>query len=100
MSNWRQNKTLHVVLVLTVFTCTGFTVAWLGRQIVEALGFERFSLEYWLMWIFAMLPIYNVIILGYAFIFGKYTFFRNKQKKTWKRMKGWFGGQSKSDGSA
>jgi hypothetical protein len=86
-----QNKALHLVLVLVVFTCTGFTVAWLGRQIVEAIDVERFSLAYWLIWIFAMLPIYNVILLGYAFLFGKFTFFRAKQIKTWRRIKGLFG---------
>ena len=94
MSEWRNHKVVHIVLVLAVFTCTGFTVAWLGRQIVEWIGSERYSLGYWLMWIFAMLPIYNVIILGYAFIFGKFTFFRQKQIKTWKRIKGLFGGKS------
>ena len=92
MSEWRNHKVVHIVLVLAVFTCTGFTVAWLGRQIVEWIGIERYSLGYWLMWIFAMLPIYNVIILGYAFIFGNFTFFRQKQIKTWKRIKGLFGG--------
>lgn len=91
MSDWRDNKVVDVILILLVFTCTGFTVAWLGRQLVEAIAIERFSVGYWLIWIFAMLPIYNVIILGYAFIFGKFSFFRAKQIKTWNKLKGLFG---------
>ncbi|MEM7040988.1 MAG: DUF6787 family protein [Bacteroidota bacterium] len=89
MANWRENKTLHVVLVLVVFSCTGLTVARLGAVIAEAVGLERFSFLWWMMWIVALLPIYNVFLLIYAWIFGKYTFFRAKQKKMISRMMFW-----------
>ena len=87
----REHQVVHLVLVLLVFTCTGFTVAWIGREIAAFTGLARTSVWYWLLWIFGLLPIYNVIILVYAFIFGKYRFFREKQKKTWKRIRKLFG---------
>jgi ABC-type iron transport system FetAB permease component len=86
---WREQKAVHVVLILLVFTCTGFSVARVGIWIAAAAGFERFSLEYWLLWIFGLLPIYNVLLLGYAFLFGKFQYFRAKQKRTWRFLTGW-----------
>lgn len=83
-----QPKWLHTLLVLVVFTCTGLTVAWLGRQLTGWMGIERFSWQYWLFWVVGLLPIYQVILLIYAFLFGKYSYFRAKQLKLWRRMTG------------
>ena len=86
---WREKKPVHLVLILLVFTCTGLTVARLGIWISVASGIERFSLAYWLLWIFGLLPIYNVILLIYAFCFGKYQYFRDKQRRTWQKLTSW-----------
>lgn len=86
---WSQNKVVHVILVLLVFSCTGLSVARIGRLLTEWLEVERFSLAYWLLWIVALLPVYNVLLLCFAFIFGKFTYFREKQKRTWRKMTGW-----------
>jgi uncharacterized BrkB/YihY/UPF0761 family membrane protein len=86
---WREKRPVHVILILLVFTCTGLTVARLGILLTQLAGIERFSLGYWLVWIFGLLPIYNVILLVYAAIFGKYRFFRDKQRRTWRILTGW-----------
>jgi hypothetical protein len=86
---WREKKAVHVTLILLVFTCTGLTIARLGVWIAHLAGFERFSVAYWLMWIFGLLPIYNVLLLIYAALFGKYQYFREKQKRTWRFLTGW-----------
>lgn len=87
--DWRSHKVVHVVLILLVFTCTGLSVARIGGWLAEWAGFERFSLAYWLMWIVALLPVYNVLLLVFAFIFGKYAYFRAKQRRMWQKMTGW-----------
>jgi hypothetical protein len=89
LKTWSEHKVVHVVLVLLVFSCTGLTVARIGGWLTEWMGFERFSLAYWLMWIVALLPVYNVLLLCYAFIFGKFRYFREKQKRTWRKLTGW-----------
>jgi hypothetical protein len=86
---WRERKPVHVTLILLVFTCTGLTVARLGVWLTGLAGIERFSWEYWLFWIFGLLPIYNVILLVYAFVFGKFQYFRAKQKRTWAFLTRW-----------
>ncbi|MFN8397418.1 MAG: DUF6787 family protein [Bacteroidia bacterium] len=87
---FKERKWVHWTLVLLVFTCTGLSVARIGGWLAEVAGFKRFSLEYWLMWILALLPVYNVLLLCYAFVFGKFVYFREKQKRMWRRMTGWW----------
>jgi hypothetical protein len=81
-----DRKWVHVVRVLMVFICTGTTTARIGSFLVESLGVERFSVWYFVIFIFGLLPIYNVILLPFAFLFGKYQFFRDKQKRTWRLL--------------
>lgn len=95
MPGFFEKKWVNVTIILLVFTCTGLTVARLGVLITGALGFERFSWEYWLVWIFGLLPIYQVILLIYAFIFGKFQYFKAKQLKLWRRITGQQKKQSK-----
>lgn len=78
-----QAKWLHWTLVLLMFACTGFTVARLGAWILNYFEWERFSWQYWLMWLW-LLPIYNLILLGYGWIFGKSSYVRQKQRRYWK----------------
>lgn len=86
MPEKQTNKVMHVVLVLLVFACTGFTLARIGHLIMDYLEIERFSWNYWLMWI-ALLPLYNIVLLIFGLIFGKYQYMRDKQKRTWNKIK-------------
>lgn len=87
--DWKDQKWVHLVLVLLVFTCTGLTVARIGGLLAEWAGLQRFSVAYWLMWIVALLPLYNVLLLCFAFLFGKFKYFRAKQLRMWQRLTGW-----------
>ncbi|MFM2376287.1 MAG: hypothetical protein RLZZ165_1384 [Bacteroidota bacterium] len=88
--SWKDHQAVHVILVLLVFSCTGLSVARIGGWLAQWLGLEHFSLAYWLMWIVALLPLYNVLLLGFAFIFGKFRYFRDKQRRMVRRIAGWF----------
>ena len=84
-----KNKTfIHWVQVLSVFTLTGFSAAFIGREVVEGLGIARFSWLYWVIWIIGIFPIYNILLLGFAYLLGKYSYFREKQLKLWKKISG------------
>jgi hypothetical protein len=58
--SWKDHQAVHIILVLLVFSCTGLSVARIGGWLGQWLGLEHFSLAYWLMWIVALLPLYNV----------------------------------------
>ena len=77
----------QVFIILLVFACTGFTVMFLKKPIV-ALFTENgeqpllFSVIYYIL----ILPIYNLILLIYGFIFGQFKFFWAFEKRFFKRM--------------
>lgn len=80
----------RVVLILVVFACTGFTVMFLKRPVVEwVAGSEGeqplvFSVLYYLF----ILPIYNVLLLVYGAIFGQFRFFWDFEKRFFARLFG------------
>ncbi|WP_235299490.1 DUF6787 family protein [Portibacter marinus] len=79
----------QVFIILLVFACTGFTVMFLKRPIV---GFftedgERnllFSVIYYIL----ILPVYNLILLIYGFIFGQFQFFWEFERRFFRRIIG------------
>ena len=85
---WEVTR-LQVFIILLVFACTGFTVMFLKRPIV---GFFTengeqpllFSVLYYIL----ILPVYNLILLIYGFIFGQFKFFWEFEKRLFKRLIG------------
>lgn len=88
-SKWQLKSGCQVVIVLVVFACTGFTVLFLKRPIVAfftADGEQNvwFSVAYYIL----ILPVYNVILLCYGFLFGQFRFFWEFEKRTYHRIIG------------
>ncbi len=80
---------IRVVLILIVFACTGFTVMFLKEPVLSLIApkSERsvlFSIAYYAL----ILPVYNVILLIYGFIFGQFDFFWQFEKRMFSRMFG------------
>ncbi len=68
------------LLILLVFAITGSTAAYLSKLIMPLTGIEG-GFWYVVVYILLITPIYQVLLLGYAFVFGKFSFFWEKQKK-------------------
>lgn len=88
---WKLGNTLQVVLVLVVFACTGFTVLFIKKPILSALvgtsgSSKTASAIYWIL----IFPFYNVLLLGYGFIFGQFSFFWEFEKRTFRRIGNFF----------
>lgn len=94
---WKLGSAFQVVIVLVVFACTGFTVLLIKKPILNFLAGPSgdSTLASVLYYIF-ILPLYNVILLAYGFIFGQFNFFWEFEKRTFGRL---FGGRKKNDGS-
>ena len=78
-----------MILILIVFACTGTTVMLLKRPVVAFFAGDGeqpllFSILYYLL----ILPIYNVILLIYGFIFGQFSFFWEFEKRFIRRITG------------
>lgn len=88
-TRWQLKSAFQVFIILIVFACTGFTVLFLKRPVVAFFtnGEEQniwFSIIYYIL----ILPVYNVILLIYGFIFGQFTFFWEFEKRMFRRIAG------------
>lgn len=86
-AKWELKSLWQVVIVLIVFSCTGFTVLFIKGPILDLIsgGAER---EWWMtvVYILLILPIYNIILLIYGFIFGQFAFFWKYEQKMLRRF--------------
>ena len=95
---WKVESLLQVVIILFVFACTGFTVMFLKRPLFEYL-FEGGQVPWWasLVYYVLILPIYNIILLFYGFIFGQFRFFWNFERRLFARLFSKAAGDSQKD---
>jgi len=77
----------RVILILIVFTFTGFSVMFLKRPIVGYfIGDQGQSILFSIIYYILILPVYNLLLLMYGFIFGQFSFFWNFEKRFFKRI--------------
>ena len=79
----------RVIVILIVFAFTGTTVMLLKKPVVAFFAGDGeqpllFSILYYLL----ILPIYNMILLIYGFIFGQFSFFWEFEKRFFRRITG------------
>lgn len=88
---WELRSTGQVILVLLAFACTGITIMYLKRPLLYWLAGERgdSALATVLYYIF-ILPLYNIVLLGYGFVFGQFRFFWAFEKRFVERFFSWF----------
>ena len=84
---WNLKSPLQVVIILVVFACTGFTVLFIKKPILQFLAGDagNSTLATILYYLF-ILPLYNLILLGYGFIFGQFDFFWQFEKRFFQRI--------------
>lgn len=86
-SRWNLKSTAQVVIVLIVFACTGTTVLLIKRPLF-AYWFPDGDKPLWasITYFILILPVYNVFLLFYGFIFGQFKFFWEFEKRFFKRI--------------
>jgi hypothetical protein len=84
---WKVKGALQVILILTVFACTGFTVLLIKRPLFSYL-FNNNPMPLWasIVYYVLILPIYNVFLLIYGFVFGQFRFFWDFEKRFFNRI--------------
>lgn len=84
---WNLRNASQVIIVLIVFACTGFTVLFIKRPLLEWLvGDKGNSTLATILYYVFILPIYNVILLAYGFLFGQFRFFWQFEKRMLERL--------------
>ncbi|QDH78325.1 hypothetical protein FKX85_04430 [Echinicola soli] len=85
---WQLKSIWQVLLVLLAFACTGFTVLYIKQPIFDLLGVDMSSGGFWktVIYLLLVLPLYQIMLLFYGFLFGQFSFFWEKEKKIFKRI--------------
>jgi len=84
---WKLKSAWQVVIVLIVFACTGFTVLFIKKPLLQVLAGDEgnttlASVLYYLL----ILPVYNALLLAYGFLFGQFNFFWEFEKRFFTRL--------------
>lgn len=93
---WNVKNGWDVLIILIVFACTGFSILYIKRAFFELIGLTETS-PAWLRWtvnIIIILPLYQVVLLIWGWIFGKFSFFLEFEKRMLSRIGGLFGRKS------
>ncbi|CAD5298451.1 MULTISPECIES: DUF6787 family protein [unclassified Imperialibacter] len=86
---WNLKSGWQVAIVLIVFACTGFTVLFLKKPLFRLIhASEEYYTLLTILYYILILPIYNLILLFYGFIFGQFNFFWEFEKRMFRRFSG------------
>ena len=86
-TKWKLQGLWQVIVVLIVFACTGITVFLIKKPLLHFLAGEKGnSLLASVLYYLFILPIYNVLLLVYGFIFGQFKFFWEFEKRFFNRL--------------
>jgi hypothetical protein len=70
-----------------VFACTGFTVLFIKKPLLTWMaGPQGDTVTATVLYYIFILPFYNVVLLGYGFLFGQFTFFWAFEKRMLERF--------------
>ena len=88
-NRWKLDTGLQVAIILLVFACTGFTVVFIKKPIFSYF-FPEDNTPLWatVIYYILILPIYNIFLLIYGFVFGQFRFFWNFEKRFFSRFLG------------
>lgn len=89
-AKWKLNSLFQVVLVLIVFALTGFTILFIKKPIFDFLGVSMERGGFWktILYFLLVLPLYQIILLMWGFVFGQFRFFWEKEVQFLKRISG------------
>ncbi|MFM8911629.1 MAG: DUF6787 family protein [Flammeovirgaceae bacterium] len=84
---WKVGSLSQVLVILLVFAFTGFTVLFLKRPLFKYwFGQDAMPTYASVLYYVLILPIYNVFLLFYGFIFGQFSFFWEFEKRFFGRI--------------
>lgn len=92
MHRWGVDSIWQVLLILFIFSITGFSALYVKTIFYNLIGFsvQTPMWEKVLIWILIVLPAYQLLFLGYGFLFGQFDFVWRFEKKSLERIKNLF----------
>ncbi len=87
-TRWDIESNWQVLVILIVFSVTGFSAVFARQFIFDLLGIVEKD-PFWfktLIWVLTIFPIYNILLLLYGALFGQFNFFWGFFKKMMTRL--------------
>jgi hypothetical protein len=94
---WNVKNGWDVLIILLVFACTGFSILYIKRALFDLVGLTKETSPSWLLWtvnIVIILPLYQVVLLAWGWIWGKFAFFLEFEKRMFRSIGRLFGRKS------
>jgi hypothetical protein len=86
-TRWKVGSTFQVIIILLVFACTGFTVLFLKRPLFQYwFGDGSIPIMASIIYYILILPVYNIFLLFYGFLFGQFRFFWDFERRFFARI--------------
>lgn len=84
---WNLNTGWQVIVILIVFACTGTTVLVIKKPLFDY-WFPTGEIPSWanITYYVLILPVYNIMLLAYGFVFGQFRFFWEFEKRFFSRI--------------
>ncbi|MCK9480873.1 MAG: prolipoprotein diacylglyceryl transferase [Bacteroidia bacterium] len=80
---WKVDTLWDVIAILIVFTLTGFSVVYLKHLFgIGAISPMYYRIAFYILILF----LYQIVLLFWGFIFGKFRFFLEFEKKMFRRI--------------
>ncbi|MEX0724525.1 MAG: DUF6787 family protein [Gracilimonas sp.] len=87
-TRWEIDSNWQIVVIIIVFAFTGFTSLFARKLIFLLIGVESAD-PFWyksVIWLLTIFPVYNILLLSYAALFGQFSFFWKFFKKMMTRF--------------
>ena len=93
-ARWNIFSNFQLIVILIVFSVTGSTAVMIRRPILALLGLTRttfgnewyFQLLYYTCYVLILFPIYQILLMIFAFLFRQFPFFWAFEKKMLTRL--------------
>ena len=85
---WGVKSAKDVLIILLVFSCTGITALYIKNPIFNAIGIPTIEHRFFrgICYTLAILVFYNIFLLIFGFVFGKFKFFYAFEKRFFNRI--------------
>lgn len=86
---WDLKSNIQIIIVLVVFAITGSTTLYAKKAIFQLLGITP-DTELWIkvpLYVLIIFPVYQLLFLIFAFLFGQFRFAWEFEKKIFSRFK-------------
>ena len=87
---FKTNSTYQLVVVFLVFAISGSLSVFVSEPVLNFLNYKEFissNIFQIIIRILIIFPIYQIILLAVATVFGEFKYFWNFEKRFWKKFK-------------